>query len=122
MKLETATEGLMKYRKLIHEQDLWDNPNELSDVMVKLATYNSYLADNLATLHHNATEAAGASFKAARDMEVGVTEAERFAKAESLEPRRKYEHGKYVYDSTKNLISVLQSRLRVISEQIKEAA
>ena len=121
MNLETAIEGLMKYRKHIHEQDLWDNPSELSDVMVKLATYNSYLADNLATLHHNATEAAGASFKAARDMEVGVTEAERFAKAESLEPRRKYEHAKYVYDSTKNLISVLQCRLRVISEQIKEA-
>lgn len=122
MKLETAIEGLMKYRKVIHEQDLWDSPNELSDVMVKLATYNGYLADNLALLHYNATEAAGASFKAARDMEVGVTEAERLSKAESLKQRQEYEHAKYVYDSTKNLISVLQSRLRVISEQLKEAA
>lgn len=121
MELDKAIEGIMRHRKAIHEQDMWDSPIELSDVMVKLATYNSYLADNLATLHHNATEAAGASFKAARDMEVGVTEAERLSKSESLEQRRQYEHAKYVYDSTKNLISVLQSRLRVISEQIKEA-
>lgn len=120
MKLEAAIKGILEQRQAIHTQNLWSDPNHLSEVMLKLATYNAYLADHIATLHHTASEVAGASFKAARDMEVGVTEAERFAKAESLEQRKQYENVLHIYKSTSNLISVLQSRLRVISDQYKQ--
>lgn len=120
MELKTAIEGIMKLRKTIHEQNLWNNPNHLSDVMVKLSVYNAYLADHLAGLHQTASDSAVRAFQAARDMEVGVTEAERLAKAESLKPRKEFEHTQYIYKSTGSLISVLQSRLRVIESQLKQ--
>lgn len=120
MKLEDAIKGILEQRKAIHSQNLWSDPNHLSEVMLKLATYNAYLADHLATLHHTVTEAVGRIFKAERDKDAGVTEAERLSKSETVEERRQYENVQHIYKSTSNLISVLQSRLRVISEQYKQ--
>jgi uncharacterized NAD(P)/FAD-binding protein YdhS len=119
MKVEDAIKGIVTYRKLIHEENYWNNPERLSDVMAKLAVYNAYLADNIATFHKEASEKQSVVFMEARK-EVGVTEAERIAKAESLNERETYEKCKYIYTATGNLITVLQSRLKVIEQQRKD--
>lgn len=120
MELDTAIEGIMAMRKRIHEQKQWNNPVSLSDTMTKLAVYNAYLADHIADLHHEATQLATDAFNNARKLEVGVTEAERLAKGESLNQRHKYEQVTYIYKSTGNLITVLQTRLKVIENQLKQ--
>ena len=120
MKIDDAVKGIVAYRKLIHEENYWNNPERLSDVMAKLAVYNAYLADNIAGLHKTASEKQITAFRSARLLEVGVTEAEKIAKQESLDDREVYEKIKYVYTSTGNLITVLQSRLRVIEQQRKD--
>ena len=51
MDTEEAIKGIMKHREAIHKQNQWNNPLALSDTMTKLATYNAYLADNIAELH-----------------------------------------------------------------------
>jgi hypothetical protein len=120
MEVDDAIKGIVTYRKLIHEENYWNNPERLSDVMAKLAVYNAYLADNIATLHRITTDKQSVAFAQARNLEVGVTEAERLAKSEITVERETYEKCKYVYTATANLITVLQSRLKVIEQQRKD--
>jgi uncharacterized NAD(P)/FAD-binding protein YdhS len=119
MKVDEAIKGIMTYRKLIHEENYWNNPERLSDVMAKLAVYNAYLADNIATFHKEVTDKQSSIFMEARK-DVGVTEADRLAKLESTTERETYEKCKYIYTATGNLITVLQSRLKVIEQQRKD--
>ena len=121
MKVEDAIKGIVIYRKLIHEENYWSNPEKLSDVMAKLAVYNAYLADNIATFHRLVTDRQSMVFQEARE-KAGVTESERIAKSETSEQRETYEKCKYIYTATGNLITVLQSRLKVIEQQRKDEA
>lgn len=120
MKLEEILEGIIKYRKIIHEENLWSNPNRLSDVMTKLSVYNSYLSDHIAGLHKTATDKAYNVFTSAKNLDLPVTQAEMMSRGESTQEREKFENTKNIYQATSNLISVLQSRLRVIENQIKQ--
>lgn len=120
METDEAIKIILKYRKQIHTENLWADPMALSDAMTRLAVGNAYLADNIAPLHAQATGSELTAFKAARDMDTGVTEAERLAKGETLVQRQEYENVKHIYASTSNLISVLQSRLRVIENARKQ--
>lgn len=118
METSEAIKGILKHREAIHKQNQWNNPMALSDTMTKLATYNAYLADNIAELHYQATESSNVAYKKARDAENTIADSESIAKIESILHRKEYENIKYVYTSTGNLISVLQTRLRVIENQI----
>ncbi len=120
MKVEDAIKGIVTYRKLIHEENYWNNPERLSDVMAKLAVYNAYLADNIATYHRLTDDKVSTVFMNARKLDVGVTESERLAKSETTVEREMYEKLKYIYTATANLITVLQSRLRVIEQQRRD--
>lgn len=119
MKLIDAINGILHYREQIHEEHLWSDPIKLSEAMVKLSVYNSYLADNIAPLHKRATDKAYSVFMEASATE-GVTKAETLSRGESTEQRREYENVKNIYSSTANLISVIQSRIRVIENSIKQ--
>lgn len=114
MEITDAIKGIVEHRKNIHENNYWHDPEKLSDTMARLATYNSYLADNIARLHRIATDTQAVAFKSAREIEIGVTEAERLSRAESTKEREQYENIQYIYKATSNLITVLQSRLKVI--------
>lgn len=109
--------GIMKYRKQIHEQDMWNDPVKMSNVMVKLEVYNNYLSDFIAPAHKQATEEAYIQFKAHEHR--GATKAKEDAKGLSVDARERYERLKYLYSATDNLLSRLQSRLRVIDNTIK---
>lgn len=119
MKLEDAIKGILHYREQIHKEHLWDNPVALSETLVKLATYNAYLADNIAVLHKKATDKAYAIFTEAKAGGETVTSAEQMARGESTQERKQYEQVKDIHKSTDNLVSVIQSRLRVVENQIK---
>lgn len=120
MELEKAIEGIQKYRELIHKQDMWADPMNLSDTMTKLAVYNSYLADHIAPLHKQATDKAYAVFVEAKAKDLPVTQADSMSRGESTEDREAYENVKNIYQATSNLITVLQSRLRTIENQIRQ--
>lgn len=119
MDFQTAVKGIVSVRKRIHEQDLWEQPGALSDAMLKLATYNAYLADDIAGLHKNASETQGLAFKSARDLELSATEADRISRTESIQERYLYENAQNVYKATANLITVIQSRLKVIEQELR---
>lgn len=118
MDIEEAITGILKHRETIHKQNKWNDPVSLSDTMTKLAVYNAYLADNLAGLHHDATSIQQIKYRELRDKDNTIADSESMAKIESLDARTQHERVKYIYQANSNLISVLQSRLRVIENQI----
>lgn len=119
MKTETAIKGIITLRELVHKQAMWSDPNKLSDVMLKLSIYNSYLADEIAPLHKSASDKAYAVFTECIADSMPVTRAEHMSRGESTEEREAYEKIQNIYKSTGNLITVLQSRLKVIQTQMQ---
>lgn len=117
MELETVVENIMRLRSVIHEQNIWDDPIALSDLMVKLEVYNNYLSDHVAPLHKVATDTAFQKFREHESL--GATKAQEYSRGESTESRETYEKAKLLNHATDNLVSRLQSRLRVIENQIK---
>lgn len=120
MKSETAIEGIMKLREIIHKNKLWQDPNALSDVALKLSVYNSYLSDEIAPLHKSASDKAYAVFTECIADNMPVTRAEHMSRGESTSEREDYEKIQNIYKSTGNLITVLQSRLKVIQNQMAQ--
>jgi len=120
METTEAIKGIVEHRKNIHENNYWHDPEKLSDTMARLATYNAYLADDIARLHRQASESQLIAFREARKLDIGVTEAERLSRGESIADREKYENIQYIYKATGNLITVLQSRLKVIENQRRQ--
>ncbi len=117
MNLEDALTGIQKMRKTIHEQDLWNDPLKLSDVMVKLSVYNSYLADHVSRLHKMATDESFKQFKLHEGL--GATKAQQYAKGLSTQQRYDFENSKMVYGSVQDLLSQLQSRLRIVENSMR---
>ena len=118
MTTEEAIKGILKHREIIHQKKQWDNPVQLSETMLKIATYNAYLADTIAERHKEATQGYLTAYKAARDMEATIGDSESLAKGESLDKRTQYENVKYIYGATDKLLSTMQTHLRTIENQI----
>jgi len=117
MDFETIITNIMRLRGEIHEKNIWEDPIRLSDVMVKLEVYNNYLSDHIAPLHKIATDTA---FRVFREHESkGATKAQMYAKGQSTEAREVYEKAKTLYAATSDLLSRMQSRIRVIENQLK---
>lgn len=119
MTLDEAIKGIMHHRERIHTENLWTDPVALSDVGLKLITYNSYLADELADLHKKATDKHHATYLECIAKGEGVTKAEQMAKGESTEQRKEYENAKFIYAATGSLITFIQTKIKVLDNQLK---
>lgn len=120
MTLDDAIKGIMHHREQIHTQNLWSDPVALSDEATKLATYNSYLADDLATLHKRATDKHHAVYLEVLSRGEGVTKAEQMGKGESTQERSEYERVLFISRATSGLISAIQTKTRVSESQYKQ--
>jgi hypothetical protein len=98
---------------------MWDDPVALSDVMTKLAVYNSYLADFIAPFHKQATDKAYKTFMEVRNDGGAIGQADITSRGQSTVEREIYENTLNVYRATDKLISVLQSRIKVAENQLK---
>lgn len=120
MTLNEAITGISHHRERIHTNNLWTDPVALSDVGLKLITYNSYLADELADLHKIASDKHHAVYLDCINKGEGVTKAEQMAKGESTTERKEYEKAKFIYTATGSLISFIQTKIRVSENQMKQ--
>ena len=119
MDLDTTINGIHDVRERIHKFDMWDDPVALSDVMTKLAVYNSYLADFIAPFHKQATDKAYKTFMEVRNDGGAIGQADITSRGQSTVERDIYENTLNVYRATDKLISVLQSRIKVAENQLK---
>lgn len=119
MELEAALKGVAILRERIHKEKIWDNPTELSDVAIKLSVYYSYIGDYVADLHKDATDTNYQIFLTERKTGSAVNAAEKKAHGESTEQRRAYENILVVRKSIEQMISIIQTRLRILETQSK---
>jgi hypothetical protein len=119
MDLDIITKGIHDVRERIHKFDMWNDPVALSDVMTKLAVYNSYLADYIAPYHKQATDKAYKTFINVRNDGGAIGQADITSRGESTDERELYENTLNIYRATDKLISVLQSRIKVAENQLK---
>lgn len=120
MKLEEVLAGIHTHRARLHEQNAWDDPNALSDIGNKLATYNAYLADFLAPAHKQATDAAHAVYLEMIGKGESATKADTMARGETTNSRAYYEKIKSTYSATASLVSFIQTKIRVAENQMKQ--
>ena len=120
MELSKAIEGIHRYRELIHKEDMWNDPISLSDTMTKLAVYNSYIADNIAPLHKKATDQAYKAYIEAKTSGETASYSEQLSRGKSTDDRMLFENTQNIYRATTNLITVIQTRLKVIENQRKQ--
>lgn len=118
MEIEDVLKGISKYRNDIYLKKIWTNPVALSEVGVKLATYNSLLAEHIAALHRLATESSWLRFKKAVNAGETVTAAQAASKGDTVEQREQYENAKLIYSAVDKLISNIQTRIRTVENQI----
>jgi hypothetical protein len=119
MELLKAIEGIDKYIEVIHKENQWSDPIRLSDSMLKLSVYNSYLSDHLAELHLESTQKRINSYMKNREDRVTQGDSKEISKKDSLKERTAHEKIKYKYNSTDKLIGTIQTKLKVIENQMK---
>ena len=119
MEIDVAIKGIHDVRERIHKFDMWDDPVALSDVMTKLAVYNSYLADYIAPYHKSATDKVYSVFMEVRKDGGAIGQADITSRGKSTTERELYENTLNIYRATDKLISVLQSRIKVAENQLK---
>lgn len=120
MKLEDAIKGIMKVREIVHKQKMWNDPNALSDAMLRLSVFNSYLADNTARLHKTATDSHYAIYTECKTKGLATNAAEAEARGMSTEERYEAENINNIYKATGNLITAIQVRLKAIQRQMEQ--
>lgn len=118
MELQKAIDGIDKYIELIHAENQWADPIRLSDSMMKLSVYNAYLSDHIADKHFLSTQKRLLSYQENRKKET-QGDSEQIAKLDSLLERTEHESMKYKYNSTDKLIGTIQTKLKVIENQMK---
>lgn len=119
MELVKAIEGIDKYIEVIHKENQWSDPIRLSDSMLKLSVYNSYLSDHIAETHLLSTQKRLDAYMKNREDKVTQGDSEILARSDSLKERTNYETIKYKYNSTDKLIGTIQTKLKVIENQMK---
>ena len=121
MTTEQALAGITKHLELIYTQAMWSDPEALSTEIVKLAIYNSQIANEISILHKKATDKSYMIFVEAKSSGAAVTQASAMARGESTEERESFEHLKNIYKAVESVISVVQTRIRVIQGEIRSS-
>ncbi len=119
MNIEKAIDGIQQHRELIHKENRWEDPLRLSDSMMRLSVYNSYLADHIAELHQISTGKRLMDYKSNRDNDRTQGDSDVLSRLNSLQERNNYENTKYIYNATDKLIGTIQTKLKVIENQMK---
>lgn len=115
MDLDKAIDGYKSVRERL--QGAWQSPSQLSDLGVKMATYGTYIGDHLAdaeaTYELNKSKTYLDSLKGGNS----ATKAENESRAINAEVRAEAIRLKIIHKDLYSLVSVIQSRLRILENE-----
>lgn len=115
MELDVAIKGYADARERL--QGKWTSPVALSDLAVKIALYGTYIGDHLGDYKAAyETKRAKTYFEAIKS-EKSATASENEARSQNAEYHAQIQRLETVYKSLNNLVSVIQSRLRVLEAE-----
>ena len=116
--MEEVMKAIVAERDEIHRLNLWDRPELLSKCMTRLAVRNHQLAEHIAPLEKTYRETELITYnKVRKSMTQG--DAEKESKKESIQAKENFENARLINKATRELINVIQSRLKVLAEQAR---
>lgn len=119
MKLEDALTKLTELREQVVDKGLWGNPVALSELAVKISTYNSYVAENIADAKWAQLAKEHESFRAHKKDGASDTGAGGQARLEARDERREHDQLDNIYKSNNSLLKTVDSRIYVLTEQMR---
>lgn len=116
MELDKAITGYFDTRKRLESS--WSNPRLLSDIMLKMSTYLSYIGDHLGDLKAEYEQERAKAFMAHLETK-SASAAENLARVDTSEIRGQVAKLELTLKNGQNLVSIGQSRLRVLENEMR---
>lgn len=117
MELDVTIKGIISVRNRIAEA--WDNPNDLSDLGNKMALYNAYLGDHLGEVEADRENAKAQAYMNYIKGGMPTTQADNLSRAEVSELTGQARKLGLMHKDAHRQISMIQSRLKVLENQIR---
>jgi hypothetical protein len=117
MKLEEVVHKILEARVLLKEYE--NDPDALSKLAVRISTYNAYLGDYASEIALEASRKRSEAYRKYRDEGYKPTPAENEAKNDVRELETEADARNKMHKDAANLVSVIQTRLRVLENQLK---
>lgn len=118
MELKTVLTHLKSERDKIGTGGNWSNPSALSEIGLKMATYMTYLGEYIPKLEAEYLSERGEIYTKAVE-ETSATAAEHKARNATIKQRLQHEIVKQFHKDMDKLISMIQSRIRVLTNEAK---
>ena len=115
MEIEQAVNGYFAKRKEL--EGVWAIPSKLSDVILKLATYLSYIGDRVGELKEEYEAERAKSYLRHLNEGKSASNAENLARCETAEIRGQVAKFELMLKTGLNLTSIGQSRLKVLEAE-----
>lgn len=117
MQLEEVVKKIIQARTLIAEYE--NDPDALSKLAVRVATYNAYLGDYASEAALEAARKRSEAYKRLKEEGYKPTPAENEAKNEVRELEAEVDARNKMHKDSASLVSAIQTRLRVLENQLK---
>lgn len=117
MEIDQAIKGYIQHRQILQQN--FNSPNKISDELMKIATYLTYVGDALGELKEQYEVERAIKYKEYLDKDYSNAQAENLARADTAKTRGQKEKVEIMLKNGQQLISIGQSRLRVLGDEAR---
>ncbi len=117
MEVDQVITGIVDVRNRITKA--FESPGQLSDLAVRLATYNAYLGDHLSGYKFDREVMRGKRYLELINSGTSSTQATATSRAETADLQGNIQKLELIHRDAENLTSVIQSRMRVLEGQAR---
>lgn len=117
MKLTTIIEGIKHQRDRIKDEAAWENTAKLSEIGIKLSTYNGYLSDELGELKADRENKKAKSYMVQLSLGKSATAADSLSRIEVAEITGNIDKIDLLYKSTSGIVGMIQSKIKAMNTE-----
>jgi hypothetical protein len=117
MDIDTAINGYLDTRRRLEKS--FSNPNLISDTLFKMGIYLSHIGDHLGELKHSYETNRAQAYVTYLNQGKSATNAENLARTDTAEIRGQINKLELTLKNGQNLVSIGQSRLRVLESEAR---
>jgi Na+/glutamate symporter len=117
MDIETSLAGYQSAKKRL--QGSWSNPSALSDLAVKIATYGTYIGEHLGDSKAEYEVNKSKMYLDAINEKKSATQADNDSRSKNADTRAVVLKLEIIHKDLFSLVSVIQSRLKVLESEAR---
>lgn len=117
MDIDTAVKGYFEKRKELERA--WNNPSLLGDILLRLATYLSYIGDELGVLKERYEAQRAKKYLEHLNSGKSASNSENLARSDNADLKGKIAKLELTHKNGWNLVSIGQSRLRGLEAEAR---